>query len=67
MKLFYSPASPFVRKVLVAAHERGIADRIVKLIARPIPSSRTRRSSSAIPPQVPTLILDNGTALHDSR
>ena len=28
MKLFYSPASPFVRKVLVVAHEIGLAGRI---------------------------------------
>jgi glutathione S-transferase len=28
MKLWYSPASPFVRKVLVFAHEVGLADKI---------------------------------------
>ncbi|MCJ7838030.1 MAG: glutathione S-transferase N-terminal domain-containing protein [Burkholderiales bacterium] len=28
MKLWYSPASPFVRKVLVFAHETGVADSI---------------------------------------
>ena len=28
MKLWYSPASPFVRKVLVFAHETGLADSI---------------------------------------
>jgi len=28
MKLWYSPASPFVRKVLVFAHEAGLADAI---------------------------------------
>ena len=28
MKLYYTPTSPFVRKVLVAAHELGLADRI---------------------------------------
>lgn len=28
MKLWYSPASPFVRKVLVFAHEAGLADSI---------------------------------------
>jgi glutathione S-transferase len=68
MKLFYSPASPFVRKVLVAAHERGIADRIVKLdcAAHPIQQDETikQRNPSG---KVPTLILDDGTALHDSR
>ena len=28
LKLWYSPASPFVRKVLVFAHETGLADSI---------------------------------------
>ena len=28
MKLHWSPRSPFVRKVLVAAHELGLTDRI---------------------------------------
>ena len=31
MKIFFSPASPFVRKCMVVAHELGIADRIEKL------------------------------------
>jgi len=29
LKLWYSPGSPFVRKVLVFAHEVGLADAIV--------------------------------------
>ena len=28
MKLWYSPASPFVRKVLLLAHEAGLQDRV---------------------------------------
>jgi glutathione S-transferase len=28
LKLWYSPASPFVRKVMVFAHETGLADSI---------------------------------------
>lgn len=28
MKLHWSPRSPFVRKVMIAAHERGIANRV---------------------------------------
>ena len=31
MKIFYSPASPFVRKCMVVAHELGIAERIERL------------------------------------
>ena len=28
MKLHWSPRSPFVRKVMIAAHELGLADRL---------------------------------------
>ena len=31
MKIYFSPASPFVRKCMVIAHELGLADRIEKL------------------------------------
>jgi glutathione S-transferase len=31
MKLYWSPRSPFVRKVMVCAHELGVADRIEKI------------------------------------
>ena len=37
MKIFYSAASPFVRKCLVAAHELGLADRIELVPARRAP------------------------------
>ena len=38
MKLFYTPTSPFVRKVLVAAHELGLADRVETEFLRPLPT-----------------------------
>ncbi|MBK3399039.1 MULTISPECIES: glutathione S-transferase [Methylobacterium] len=68
MKLFYAKASPFVRKVLVAAHELGLADRIELLpaAAHPINRDATIRAENPLG-QVPTLILDDGTALADSR
>ena len=68
MKLFYSPASPYVRKCLVVAHEVGIADRIERLACAANPVNRDR-SIVAINPlgKVPTLITDEGTALYDSR
>ena len=31
MKLFYSPASPFARKVIVTAHEAELADQVEML------------------------------------
>jgi glutathione S-transferase len=68
MKLFYSPASPYVRKCLVVAHEVGLADRIERLACAANPVNRDR-SIVAVNPlgKVPTLITDDGTALYDSR
>jgi len=68
MKLFYSPTSPFVRKVLVAAHELGLAGRIVPIACAAHPVDRDRSIIAHNPlGQVPTLLLDDGTMLADSR
>ena len=42
MKLFYSPASPFARKVRVAAIELGLADRLELEIADLAPGKPNR-------------------------
>lgn len=68
MKIFYSPASPFVRKVLVAAHELGLHERIERLPANAHPINRDRGIVVKNPlGKVPTLITDEGAALFDSR
>jgi glutathione S-transferase len=68
MKIFFSPASPFVRKCMVVAHELGIADRIEKL---PSAAGPVKRDATIIPKnplgQVPTFITDDGQVLFDSR
>lgn len=68
MKIFYSPASPFVRKCMVIAHELGLADRIEKL---PSAAGPVARDQTIIPNnplgQVPTFITDDGQILFDSR
>ncbi|MFA5488758.1 MAG: glutathione S-transferase [Candidimonas sp.] len=67
MKLFHSPASPFVRKVLISAHERGIADRLELVRAVVSPIARDERVSAHNPSgHIPTLLLDDGNALYDS-
>ncbi len=68
MKLFYAKTSPFVRKVLVVAHELGLVDRLELLpaAAHPINRDATIRAQNPLG-QVPTLLLDDGTALADSR
>ncbi|TDR90497.1 glutathione S-transferase family protein [Enterovirga rhinocerotis] len=68
MKLHHSPSSPFVRKVMVVAHELGLADRIeiVKTTAHPIDRNDAIRVENPLG-QVPTLTLADGRALYDSR
>src|SRR5260221_10537422 len=68
MKLFFSPASPFVRKVLVVAIELGMEGRIERLPSAVHPVNRDQAVVAKNPlGQVPTLLLDDGTPLHDSR
>jgi glutathione S-transferase len=67
LKLYWSPRSPFVRKVMVCAHELGVADRIEK--------EYTLVGLRQINPQmllvnpvgrIPALVTDDGTVLYDS-
>lgn len=68
MKLFFSPASPYVRKVLASAHQLGLADRITLLDSAASPVARDMRIAPYNPTgKVPTMLLDDGTALIDSR
>jgi glutathione S-transferase len=68
MKLFFAPASPYVRKCLVAAHELGLAERIEKLPSAAHPVNRDRTIIPHNPlGKVPTLFTDDGTVLYDSR
>jgi glutathione S-transferase len=68
MKIYYSPASPFARKCLVAAHELGLRDKIELLPASPHPVNRDRALVALNPlGKVPTLVADDGTVLYDSR
>jgi glutathione S-transferase len=68
MKLFYSPASPYVRKVLASAHQLGLADRITLLDSAASPVARDMRIAPHNPTgKVPTMLLDDGTTLIDSR
>jgi glutathione S-transferase len=68
MKIFFSPASPFVRKCMVIAHELGLIDRLEKLpsAAGPVARDQTIIPSNPLG-QVPTLITDEGQPLFDSR
>lgn len=68
MQLLYAPTSPFVRKVMVCAHLTGQADRIKLRESAAHPIRRDARIAAHNPlAKVPTLILDNGQSLFDSR
>jgi glutathione S-transferase len=67
MNLHWSPRSPFVRKVVVAAHELGLAGQLQTV--------RTVAGMAQTPPalladnplgKIPALVLADGTVLYDS-
>lgn len=68
MKLYFSAASPYVRKVMASAHHLGLADRIQTLgsAASPVQRDMTIAASNPLG-KVPTAILEDGTVLPDSR
>jgi glutathione S-transferase len=67
MKLHWSPRSPFVRKVMIVAHERGIADRLhcVRTVAEMTTPHAELMKDNPLS-KIPTLVLDDGLALYDS-
>ncbi|MBI5131747.1 MAG: glutathione S-transferase N-terminal domain-containing protein [Rhodopseudomonas palustris] len=67
MKLYHSTASPFVRKVMVLAHETGLVSRLDLVSAVVSPVARDAGVVAHNPTgHIPTLLLDDGTALYDS-
>lgn len=68
MKLFFSIASPFVRKVRVLAAETGLASRIelAQSVFTPVQPDAGLFASNPLG-KIPTLMLGDGTALFDSR
>lgn len=65
MQLFYSPSSPFARKVRVVAHEAGLAARVAIVEINPWQDESLRRVNPLA--KVPALLTDEGEPLHDSR
>ena len=68
MKLIYSPASPFVRKVSVLIHELDLND---KVVLAPVSTTALNPSTDARAAnplgKIPALVLDDGPTLIDSR
>lgn len=68
MKLFHSPRSPFVKKVLVVAWELGVGPELEPVVCRANHIDRDRTIIAHNPlGQVPTLLLEDGGYLADTR
>lgn len=68
MKLHWSPKSPYVRKVMVCAHELGRANDIElkrSVAAMLRPNAELMRDNPLS--KIPALVLDDGQVLFDSR
>jgi glutathione S-transferase len=67
MKLHWSPRSPFVRKVMIFAHETGLVDRLecVRTVVA-MTTANVDLLTDNLLSKIPTLILDDGTVLYDS-
>jgi glutathione S-transferase len=67
MKLHWSPRSPFVRKVMVFAHETGLVNRLTcvrTVVAMKAPNAALLPDNPLS--KIPTLVLDDGSPLYDS-
>jgi glutathione S-transferase len=67
MKLHWSPRSPFVRKVMIAAHELGLVERI-ELVRSVADMKRPNTAIMADNPlsKIPTMVLGDGEPIFDS-
>ena len=66
MILRSSPASPFGRKVKIAAHVLGLMDQIEVVVANTLDPEDVIRKQNPLG-KIPALILKDGTTLYDSR
>ena len=67
MKLHWSPRSPYVRKVMIAAHEMGLAGRLQTVrtvVGGTTPHLELMRENPL--GKIPTLVLADGTIIYDS-
>jgi glutathione S-transferase len=67
MRLYFNPASPYVRKVRVTAHELGLDGRIelIGITLTPVNPHDGLRSNNPLG-KIPALITDEGATLYDS-
>jgi glutathione S-transferase len=67
MTLHWSPRSPYVRKVMIAAREMGLQDRL-RTVRTVVGGTTPHRGLMQINPlgKIPTMELEDGTVLYDS-
>jgi glutathione S-transferase len=67
MKLYWSSRSPYVRKVMIAAHETGLVDRLdcERVVVSAFAENTDMLKVNPLG-KIPTLIMEDGTALYDS-
>jgi glutathione S-transferase len=67
MRLHWSSRSPFVRRVMVVVHERGLADQVERV---PTVVAMTKTDRALLPTnplgKIPTLLLEDGGVIYDS-
>lgn len=67
MKLYYSGASPYVRKVMVTAIEAGVDKKIEQVPTSVLPTQPNKELAKDNPlMKLPTLVTDDGIRLFDS-
>jgi glutathione S-transferase len=67
MTLHWSPRSPYVRKVMIAAYEMGLQDRL-RTVRTVVGGTTPHRELMQVNPlgKIPTLELQDGSVLYDS-
>lgn len=68
MKLYHSPTSPYVRKVMLLLHETGMTDRVTLVNGQGTPLAPNDATLAATPlGKIPALTRPDGPTLFDSR
>jgi glutathione S-transferase len=68
MQLYTSPTTPFGRKIAVLLHEKSLLDRVELTLASGTPLDPGTMPIAHNPlGKIPVLVLDDGTAIYDSR
>jgi len=65
MKLYITPTSPYSRRARIAVHEAGYADQTEEINLAPLPENLDTLMKCGPGGKVPTLLLDDGTALSE--